>query len=492
MNHSISRRGFVAAASGAALAPRISRARAAGVSRTNVILIMADDLGYETLGCNGGTSYRTPNLDRLARTGVRFTNCYANPLCTPTRVSLMTGRFMHRNYTQFGHLPAGEPTFGHMMQDAGYATAVVGKWQLGAGRGQGGTHPDEAGFDEHLLKIESNRDGYADPIIYSSEHPEPRPMTGSYGPDVFADYIAGFLERNRNRPFFLYHPMFLTHFFFSPTPESPEWKTGDRRLTAPHHLRTHPLNTRFFTDMVAHMDKNIGRIVRKLDELGLRENTLLMFLGDNGTEVSIQSRMGDTKVQGGKGSLTDEGTHVPMVVNWPGQAGAGLVADDPVVPSDFLATIAEATGANPRRPPGDSKLDGVSFLPRVTVRPGKGRDWALVEYVHENRGSYLGHEGRCVRDRRWKLYGDGVSARGQRYFRAGQLYDMRTDPGEQQPIDPARDTPESAKARQRLQEVLNKHPVPPRLLGSPLSPGAAGSSAADLTPSSARPEGRDL
>ncbi len=472
---------------------RVSLGGAVGASRPNVILIMADDLGYETLGCNGGTSYRTPNLDKLARTGVRFTNCYANPLCTPTRVTLMTGRYMHRNYTQFGHLPPGEPTFGHMMQDAGYATAVVGKWQLGAGRGQGGTHPDEAGFDEHLLKAGSNRDGYADPIISSSAHPEPRQMAGHYGPDVFADYIGGFLERNRNRPFFLYHPMFLPHFFFSPTPDSPEWKTGDRRLTAPHHLRTHPLNTRFFTDMVAHMDKNIGRIVRKLDELGLRENTLLMFLGDNGTEVSIRSRMGDVEVEGEKGSLTDEGTHVPMIVDWPGQAEAGLVADDPVVPADFFATIAEATGAKPRRPPGDGKLDGVSFLPRVMGRPGRGREWALVEYVHENRGRmYLGHEGRYVRDRRWKLYGDGVSTRGQRYFRAGQLYDMLKDPGEQQPIDPARDTKESAEARQRLQKVLAEHPVPPRLLGSPLSAGAAGSPVAGLGSSPAGLEGRCL
>ena len=455
----------VVTASGATQTSGIGAANAANASRPNVILIMADDLGYETLGCNGGTSYLTPNLDSLARTGVRFTNCYANPLCSPTRVTLMTGRYMHRNYTHFGRLPPQEPTFGHMMRDAGYASALVGKWQLGTGGEEGGTHPSEAGFDEYLLKIESNRDGYADPIIYSSKHPEPRQMTGRYGPDLFAEYIDDYLERNRDRPFFLYYPMFLTHFFFTPTPESSEWKAGDRRLTAAHHLRPDPLNARFFTDMVAHMDKNIGRIVSKLEELGLRENTLILFLGDNGTEVSIRSRMGEAEVKGEKGSLTDAGTHVPMIVNWPGQAKSGLVADDPVVPSDFFATIAEATGATPRRPSGDGKLDGVSFLPRLTGRPGKGREWALVEYVHENRGKmYMGHEGRYVRDRRWKLYGDGVSVRGERFFKAGQLYDIKQDPGERLPIPPARDRKESAEARRRLQEVLARYPVPQRLL----------------------------
>ena len=325
-------------------------------------------------------------------------------------------------------------------------------------RGQGGTHPDEAGFDEHLLRVEANEDGYADPIIYSSKQPQPRQMTGRYGPDLFYEYIADFLERNRKRPFFLYYPTVLPHPAnpdFMPTPDSPEWATGDRRQRS----------KRFFPDMVAYMDKNVGRIVRKLEELGLREKTLLLFLGDNGTPSQVTSWMGDKKVVGGKGRLTNEGTHVPMIVNWHEHAKAGLVADDLVVPSDFFATIAEATGAKPRRPPGDGKLDGISFLPRVVGRRGRGREWALVEYVHENRGLLRGYEGRYVRDRRWKLYGDGVSRRGERYFKAGQLYEMIQDPDERRPIAPAQDSRESAAARRRLQEVLARHPVPPRLLG---------------------------
>ena len=429
--------------------------------RPNIILIMADDLGYETLGCNGGTSYKTPNLDELAKTGARFTNCYANSLCTPTRVTLMTGRYMYRNYVKFGQLPPGEPTFGHMMQDAGYATAMVGKWLLGE------MTPDTKGFDEFLLKVDSDREGYADPIIYSSDQPEPEKLIGQYGPDVFWEYISGFLERNRNEEFFLYYPMFLTHFYFTPTPESPEWESGDRRLTAEKQQNPDdPLNQRFFTDMVAYMDKNIGRIVDKLDELGIRDNTLILFLGDNGTGRAIRSYMGNLEVAGEKGKLTSGGTHVPMIANWPDQVDAGIVSHIPVVPSDFFATIAEVTGAQSRRPTGDGKLDGMSFLSILTGKPGKVREWALVEYVLENRGGFLGWEGRYVTNTRWKLYVSGVSRRGQNYYKAGQFYDLLNDPGETSPIAPEDDSPESSNARKMAQAYLDQHPVPERLLSS--------------------------
>ena len=427
-------------------------------TRPNVILIMADDLGYETLECNGGTSYKTPVLDSLARTGVRFTNCYANSLCTPTRITLMTGRYMYRNYTAFANFPAEDPTFGHMMQDAGYATAVVGKWQLR------NVTPQELGFDEYLLKIDSNHDGYADPIIYSSTDPEPRQLMGRYGADVFYEYIKDFLERKKDQPFFLYYPMHLTHFYFSPTPDSMEWESGNRRLIAEHHLRPDPLNTRFFTDMVAYMDKTIGRIVNTLDELEIRDNTLLLFLGDNGTEVSIRSYMGDQMVPGEKGSLTRWGTHVPMIVNWPAKAKSGFIAEGPVVPADFMATIADATGAKPRIPPGDGILDGVSFLPVITGKTDQIRQWALVEYVLEDRGRmYTGKEGRYAFDGRWKLYDVGVSRRGQPYYKAGQLFDLVTDPLEQDPILLGEDSEESKMARHRAMKFLEHHPIPDRL-----------------------------
>jgi len=428
----------------------VKDSHAASRSKPNVILIMADDLGYECLSCNGSTTYRTPNLDRLAQTGARFTHCYVNPLCTPTRTPLMTGRYTFRHYTTFGCLPQGEKTFGHMMRNAGYATCVVGKWQLAHGSPPGQS-PEEAGFDEYFMKVDNDSKGYADPVIYS-KHLEPMEIPGSYGPDLFYEYIAGFLARHQDKPFFLYYPMFLTHFDFKPTPDSAQWKTGDR----------HEKHTRFYMDMVAYMDKNVGRIIEKLDALGLRENTLVMFLGDNGTHRSIISHMEDKTIHGGKSLLNEAGTHVPMIVNWPGTVPAGQVRDDLINPTDFFATIREATGAAALRPPGDGVLDGVSFLAGVTGRSGTARKWILIEYVFENRGRmFIGHEGRYVRNHRWKLYATGISRRlddqGKEipFYRGGQLFDMIDDPDETSPIESIRDTPETAAIRSRFEQILN-------------------------------------
>ena len=223
--------------------------------------------------------------------------------------------------------------------------------------------------------------------------------------------------------------------------------------------------------MVAYMDKNVGRTVDKLEELGIRKETLILFLGDNGTEVSIRSMVGNQEVPGEKGSLTRYGTHVPMLVNWPGQIEAGLGLDGPVVPADVFATIEEVTGAQARRPTGNGLLDGISFLPAVTGRPGRAREWALVEYVLENRGRmYLGKEGRYVLNGRWKLYDRGVSRRGQSYYKGGQLFDLLHDPLETSPITPDIDTSESAAARKAAVAFLHRHPVPKRLLSPGESP----------------------
>ena len=443
------RRQFLRTLGAGLAASRLPGARAATAApevhdRPNVIMIMADDLGYECLRCNGSPSYDTPNLDRLARTGMRFTHAYVNPLCTPTRVALMTGRYNFRNYERFGTLPHGERTFAHMVKSAGYATCIVGKWQLGDGGGKG-QDPTQAGFDEHFMKIDNDSKGYADPVIYSDEF-EPRPFPGAYGPDLFADYLGGFLERHRDVPFFVYYPMFLTHFDFKPTPDSDAWHDGDR----------HEKSTRFFPDMVAYMDKNIGRIVSKLEALGLRDRTLLLFVGDNGTQRSIRSPWRGKMMRGGKSRLTEAGTHVPMIANWPGTIPAGRVVDALVDPTDFLPTIAEATGAALPRPSGDGMIDGASFLPVLKGEKPQVRDWILIEYSNEQRSLFRGQEGRYVRDHRWKLYDRGTSRRGEPFYNAGQLFDMVADPQEQHPIALGSGGDEAQAARRKLQAVLDK------------------------------------
>ena len=397
--------------------------------KPNIVLIMADDFGYECLGCNGGTSYRTPVLDELAETGVRFDHCHSQPLCTPSRVQIMTGKYNFRNYTVFGSLDPKEKTFGHMMQKSGYATCVVGKWQLYGNQREDGTYPDKAGFDEYCLwQVRVRELRYADPTILINGKLH-RAMKGKYGPDVFCDYMLNFIERQKDKPFFVYFPMALTHAPFQPTPDSEGWNTQRRRN-----------DKKYFADMVAYMDKIIGRIVKKLDELGLRERTLLLFTGDNGSPRSITSKLGDRVVKGGKGLTADTGTHVPLVASWKGTAPRGKVCSDLVDFTDFLPTLAEAAGTEL---PGDTILDGRSFLPQLRGKKGDPRDWIYCYYTPNKVGAKKSQPKIFARDRRYKLYADG------------RLFDVIADPLEVNPIEPRAGGKQASEAGRRLQAVLN-------------------------------------
>ncbi len=422
----------------------------AAAAKPNIVLIMADDLGYECLGVNGSADYHTPHLDRLAQSGARFTHYYTTPLCTPTRVQLMTGRYNFRSYQQFGILPQGEKTFAHMLKAAGYATGVAGKWQLDA---SGGQTPEQAGFDEYCL-WNISLDGqttarirYADPsLLYldrETRKPTLKQFQGDYGPDVCDRYLDPFLERcaREKKPFLAYYPLMLTHDPFQPTPHSPEWKDGNRLMKRP----------KFFKDMVEYMDHQVGRIVERLEKLGIRDNTLVIFTSDNGTHKSLSSRLKDGRViPGGKGVLTDAGTHEPLIVNWPGKIAPGQVRDELADSSDMLPTLAEVAGAPLPKPPGDGVIDGRSFLSLKPSRAKQPREWVLIDYRAGQRGPGR-NDGRFARDRRWKLYGFGHQ--GEPRFRSGQLFDLRNDPEEQTPVTATEG--EAAQARARLQKVLD-------------------------------------
>jgi arylsulfatase A len=221
--------------------------------KPNLILILADDLGYETIGANGGTSYKTPVLDKLAATGARFTHAYAQPLCTPTRVQLMTGQYNVRNYVSFGALVPNIVTFGNLLKQAGYATGMVGKWQLG----QELALPQKLGFDEAFLWQHTRRPPrYANPglEINGVRHDY---NNGEYGPDILNDYALDFVARHKSVPFFLYYAMLLTHDPYQPTPDSPDW---DPKAVGEQVNR----NETHFGDMVSYMDKLIGKLVAKL------------------------------------------------------------------------------------------------------------------------------------------------------------------------------------------------------------------------------------
>lgn len=395
-------------------------------NKPNIVLIMADDLGYECLGCYGSTSYKTPVLDELAGTGVRFEHCYAQPLCTPSRVQIMTGKYNFRNYTVFGSLDPKETTFGHIIQRSGYVTCVAGKWQLYGGGN--GTSPDKAGFDEYCLwQVKDRGSRYADPTVLQDGE-SLKDIKGEYGPDVFCDFINNFMEHHKGKPFFVYYPMVLTHGPFEPTPDSKDWNTRKGRR-----------NTKNFADMVAYMDKTIGRIVRKLDELGLRENTLVLFTSDNGTPRSITSKLGERIIEGGKGYTTDAGTHVPLIANWKGTAVNGKVCSDLVDFSDILPTLVDVTGTEL---PRNMVVDGRSFFPQLRGEKGNPRDWVFC-YYHPKMKKGKWELKIFARDRRYKLY------------RNGQLFDIPADPLEGNPIKPGGGGKEATAARKRLQAVLD-------------------------------------
>jgi len=398
--------------------------------RPNIILIMADDFGYECVGANGSTSYQTPSLDKLAASGTRFEHCYVQPLCTPTRVQLMTGLYNVRNYVDFGHMDSEATTFAHLLKKAGYATGIAGKWQLGRDPGL----PQKFGFDEHCLWQHTRRPSrYKNPGLEINGK-EIDYTDGEYGPDIVNDWAIDFIERHQTKPFFLYYPMMLTHNPYEPTPNSPDYNGGKAekdkgRKAAGENVR--------FAAMVTYMDKLIGRLVARLDELGLRESTLVVFLGDNGTGAGVRSRLGDEVVVGGKGNMTRAGMHVPLIVNWPGKVIAGEVSQDLVDSTDFLPTICEVAGC---KIPPELVIDGRSFLPQLFGQQGSPRDWYYCWYAprRELKGEFTANQ-------RYKLYRDG------------KYYDVVADPEEKRPLPKDSLAADAAATYKMLGDALRKY-----------------------------------
>ena len=378
--------------------------------RPNVILIMADDMGYEALSSNGSESCKSPNLDKLAKRGVRFTNCFSNPICTPSRAKIMTGQYNVRNYVKFGMLDRGQTTFAHQLKAAGYATAIAGKWQLGKEKDA----PQHFGFEksclwQHTRSGRSKEDGktidrrFVNPMLEFNGK-EKEYTNGEYGPQVCTDFICDFIETNKKKPFLVYYPMILTHCPFDPTPDSTDWDSKRLGSTTYKGDRNDP--QRHFRDMVAYADKAVGQIVAQLEKSGVRDNTLIIFTGDNGTDKPIVTPWNGTKVVGGKGSMTDTGTRVPLIVSWPdGIKKPGRIVDDLVEFTDVLPTLCEVTGA---ALPKNHPQDGASIVPVLQNKAdARKKDWIYIWY----RGRVM------VRDKKYSLVArtDGSDAKLTRY-----------------------------------------------------------------------------
>jgi len=407
----------------------------------NVILIMADDMGFECLGAYGSTSYRTPNLDKMAEQGILFSNCVSQPLCTPSRVKIMTGKYNYRNYDYFGHLSLSEYTFGNVMQEAGYETCIAGKWQLNGlaykdliADWNDNTRPSKFGFGEYCLwqltKTGSEGERYANPLIEQNGKILER-NADEYGPDIFSDFILDFIERKKDKPFFVYYPMVLVHDPFVPTPDSRDWENTELRYKQ---------DTAYFKDMVAYTDKIVGKIKDKLKELQLDENTLVIFTGDNGTNISIESRLGDEYIVGGKGKTTDAGTHVPLIVHWPAQIKEKLVFNDLIEFSDFFPTLADLTG-------NDAESDGKSFYPLLIGGDYQPRKTAFVHYDPRWGKNVNKYRNQFVRTLDYKLYPDS------------SFYHLTEDKLEKNPLSSDSLNPEEVVVKMALEEELKKHPA---------------------------------
>ena len=378
--------------------------------KPNIILIMADDVSWEAFGCYGAEDYQTPELDRLAKEGLRFAHCYSTPICTTSRVKIMTGQYNFRNYTHFGYLNPNQKTFGHLLQDAGYKTAIAGKWQLNGlynkmpGSDQP-SRPSKAGFDESMLwQVTTGKNGnggerfWSPPIEHNGKFLTKKMNAGKYGPDMFCDFICDFMERNKSEPFFVYYPMVLVHDPFVPTPDSIGDQPKDVKANkAPKDKSKRKDN---FVAMVNYMDKIVGRINQKVEDIGQADNTIILFTADNGTNNSITSGWNGRQIRGGKGDMKDMGTHVPLIAYWKGHTPSGVVLDDLIDFTDFYATFAEVseTKLGEKDP-----VDGQSFFAQLNGQPGTPRDWVFCHYEPYWKKT----SGQFMRTGDYKLYRDG-------------------------------------------------------------------------------------
>ncbi|MCF7686960.1 MAG: sulfatase-like hydrolase/transferase [Cephaloticoccus sp.] len=431
-------------------------------SPPNIVVILADDLGAHELGVYGHPTHQTPHLDQLARGGIYFNTAYAMPVCHPSRHALMTGQYPHHNGVF--HFPnrAGGPrvenhgadniaahlTFGQLFHEAGYATALAGKWQLS---GQLPTLVRETGFDEYCMWAYANNlpagvehtGGWENgPGSRTSRYWHPSLLQNGtyrsttindYGPDLFTDFLIDFVHRNqtdkRRQPFLLYYSMALTHEPYYPTPDSIT-NPGDKFKKSEGNWRAN----------VEYMDKLVGRLVAALEESGLRENTLIVFMGDNGTGLH------------GKGETTEMGARVPLIINGPGLVKPQGLSPELADITDIFPTLCAVAGV---RPPANQGFDGISLAPYL-----RGETKPLREWVYAPLGGR-----RTLRTKRWLLENNTP-------WGFGRLYDCGDSRNGTGYLDVTHlNTPEVLGAKSRLRAILADLPVPevdpadPRMLG---------------------------
>ena len=418
--------------------------------RPNFLVILADNIGQDWFDCYGSMEKCTPQVDKLAAGGVRFEHCYVTPLCSTTRVEMYTGRYgLHTGwhthhdsaiYGGGGLDPKREVTWARALRDAGYKTAITGKWQIN----DLAVDVDalkQHGFDEHLVwtghlvgegnaeerwqasikpggsrELESR---YWNPVVYRNG--ERQNMSETFGPDTYVDYLVDFMKRHRDDPFVAYYAMPLVHVPTITTPLSPKKDAPEREQ---------------FAGMVRYLDHQVGQLVEALERLKLRDDTIVLFMTDNGTSDRLKGRVHGNRASGGLGTLSEGGLDVPMILNCPARIAQGRVSKALVDCSDVFPTLLDLAGVPI---PAGLVIDGRSFASQLSVSeslPPPPRQWIFAQYASK----------RVVRNDRFKLYS------------TGELYDVSVDATETTNLAANTDA-DVAAARKRLQTVLDGLPA---------------------------------
>ena len=390
-------------------------ALSAQTKKPNIIYILADDLGIDGLSCYGADLYKTPVIDKLAKDGIRYTNAYTAPLCGPSRALILTGRYAFRtgavNQDMTGDMsPSVETMMPKILKQAGYTSSMIGKW------GQLPLGPAEFGFDDYLRFFGSGV------YVSTTEKKQKYVLNGQesilkdneYMPDLMHTHVEDFLSKHTKDPFYMYYSMVHVHGEIIATPDTKPGTTDFKSL---------------YTDNINYMDKLVGKLLRTLDSLKLRDNTLIVFMGDNGTagQAAAIGTVNGKKIIGKKGTMQEGGSLVPLIVNWPNVVKKGTVSKSLIDATDLIPTFAEIAGAPL---PTNNILDGKSFAYQLKGTKGVARDWIFTE---------LGNDW-YVRSANWKLN------------RAGQLFDMRNAPFEEKEV--AIDDTNKAE-KDKLQMVLD-------------------------------------
>jgi arylsulfatase A len=408
--------------------------------KPNIVYILADDLGFAELGCNGSDRYKTPNIDALANSGVRFTRFYTAPLCGPSRALILTGRYGFRSgavtqdacKTVIRTGEKAEVMIPAVLKKVGYASAMIGKWGQLSPSGD----PSDWGFDHEFYfkgsgmywnskvakPMSEGGKVRGDPDSYVLDGKTIEVKDDEYIPDLLHKDATAWLEAHKAGPFFLYYSMSHVHGEILPTPDSAPAPKGETEATK---------RKRHYADNIAYMDKLVGKLVAELDRLKLRENTLIVFMGDNGSAKSNapDATIGGKRIEGEKGSMKEGGGLVPFFAAWPGVTPSGRVNANVADASDLLPTFAEIAGAPL---PTARVIDGRSLVSQFKGDTKSPRTWAFCQLSN----NYY------VREAGWKL------------DQSGTLYDMKDAPFKEVAVAADSKDEAVAAARQRLAAAL--------------------------------------